>query len=361
MALLIVVALMASVFVGCSQEPETTEENNVEKENTTTEETNEEKEAEEVAAVDTRKVFVTPEWVKSVIDGQQPESENYIILEASWGTADDSPDYNTGHIPGAIHVNTDSIEEGPIWNIRSAEEVEQAMLDLGITKDTVVIIYSTDPSAGPRVSYTYLWAGVENVKMLDGGLGGWTSAGYDLETEANEPTPATEFGVEVPANPQYWLSLEDTANKLEEDDNFRLVSIRSYEEFAGETSGYSYIPKAGEPKGAVWGKAGSDPSHMEDYVHEDGTYISMEEMEELWADLDFSTENEISFYCGTGWRATIPFLIMYENGYDTMSMYDGGWNEWQMNDELPVQVGDPNSDDVVYTTVGELSDNKAAQ
>ncbi len=148
---------------------------------------------------------------------------------------------------------------------------------------------------------------------------------------------------------------------MNEDENFRLVSIRSYAEFNGETSGYTYIDKAGEPKGAVWGKAGSDPYHMEDYTHDDGTYITMDEMKELWKDLDFTLENHLSFYCGTGWRATIPFLIMYENGYTNMSLYDGGWYQWQMNDELPVQVGDPSTGKVVYTTVGELPNDKAAK
>ena len=36
-------------------------------------------------------------------------------------------------------------------------------------------------------------------------------------------------------------------------DNFKLVSIRSEAEWLGETSGYSYIDRAGEPEGAIWG------------------------------------------------------------------------------------------------------------
>ncbi len=237
------------------------------------------------------------------------------------------------------------------------------MLELGITKDTTAILYGSDPSGTARVAYAYIWAGVDNVKVLDGSLNAWTKAGYELETTENFGVPATEFGAKVPVNPEFWLSIEETDKKLREDSNFRLVSIRSYEEFNGETSGYSYIDKAGEPKGAVWGgKGGSDPYHMEDYTHEDGSYITMDEMKELWEGLDFTLDNELSFYCGTGWRASIPFLIMYENGYTNMSMYDGGWYQWQMDDDLPVQVGDPNKGEVIYTTVGgELPNDKAAK
>lgn len=235
------------------------------------------------------------------------------------------------------------------------------MLELGITKDKTVILYGSDVSGTARVAYAYLWAGVENVKILDGSLDAWTKAGFKLETTANTATAATDFGVKVPAHPEYWTSIEDAAKRLNEDPNFRLVSIRSEKEFLGETSGYSYIDKAGEPKGAVWGKAGSDPYHMEDYTHEDGTYITMDEMKELWKGLDFTLDNHLAFYCGTGWRATIPFLVMYENGYTNMSLYDGGWYQWQMNDDLPVQIGDPNTGNVVYTTVGELPNDKAAK
>lgn len=360
LTLLLIVVLMAGVFVGCTQEPKDSG-NALVSEEQGDKDSQDKDYVDKVEAVGIKKVFVSPQWVKSVIDGEQEESKNYIILEASWGTANDSPDYNTGHISGAVHVDIASIEGEPYWNLKSPEEVEQAMLDLGITKDTNVILYGSDVSGTARVAYAYLWAGVENVKILDGSLNAWTKAGYELETTANNPTPATEFGVTVPAHPEYWLSVEDVAEKLEKDSNFKLVSIRSYEEFNGETSGYSYIDKAGEPKGAVWGKAGSDPYHMEDYVHEDGTYITMDEMKELWKDLDFTLENELSFYCGTGWRASIPFLIMYENGYTNMNMYDGGWYQWQMDDNLPVQVGDPNMEEVQYTTVGDLPNDKAAK
>ncbi len=317
--------------------------------------------AVKVQAVDAKKVFVKPDWVKSVIDGDQPESAKYVILEANWGTADESPDYNKGHLPGAVHVDIASIEGEPYWNIKTPAEVEKAMLDMGIDKDTTVILYGADVSGTARVAYAYLWAGVNNVKVLDGSLGAWNKAGYSLETTANAPKPAKSFGATVPVHPEYWTSIEDAAKKVTEDPNFKLVSIRSYKEFNGETSGYSYIDKAGEPKGAVWGKAGSDPYHMEDYTNEDGTYITMDEMKELWKGLDFTLENHLAFYCGTGWRATIPFLIMYESGYTNMSLYDGGWFQWQMNNDLPVQVGDPKTGKVEYTTVGSLPNDKAAK
>ena len=339
-SLLLTAVLSLGVLTGCSSKEEAKEAD-----------TNTEKVTAE--AVDTKTVFVTPEWVQSVIDGNQKESENYVIGEVSWGTYKDSPSYTKGHIPGAIHINTDSVEEGPVWNILSPEKIEKSMLENGITKDTTVILYG-DPSAAGRVAFTYLWAGVENVKMLNGEIEAWEKAGYKTETDVVEAKKAEDFGTKVPAHPEYCLSIEDTKEKLK-DENFKLVSIRSEDEFLGKTSGYAYINKAGEPEGAVWG------FDTDRYVNEDGTCINMEQMKKLWNECDFSADNELSFYCGTGWRACVPWLICYENGMTNMTVFDGGWNEWQMDDSNPVQVGDPASDDCVHTTVGELSNDKAAK
>lgn len=352
---LLCTAMATALIAGCGKQEDSKAEDNK-----TTEESQEEnKEKSNVKAdpVDQTKVYVSPEWVQSVIDGNQEESSDYVILECSWGEETDSPSYTTGHITGAYHMNTDSVESEEFWNIRTPEEIETLMLDYGITKDTTVICYgeSGTVSADDRIALAFLWAGVENVKCLDGGMEAWTEAGYETESESNEPEAAEDFGTEVPAHPEYILSIDEVKDKLENDDNFKLVSIRSEAEFLGETSGYNYIDRAGEPKGAIWGRDTDDGS----YNNEDGTTVGIDVLEGYLKESGASLENELSYYCGTGWRAAIPFLIMYENDYTNMTLFDGGWYQWQMDDTNPVQVGDPASEDCEYTTVGDLSTDKA--
>lgn len=310
-----------------------------------------------VEAVDKTKVYVTPQWVDSLINGLQEESKDYVILECSWGEQADAEMYKKGHLPGAVHMNTDSVEEEVDWNIRKPDEIEKLLKDYGITKDTTVLCYSDTPemSADDRVAFMLLWAGVENVKCLDGGLDAWKKAGYALETDINEPKATDkEFGATIPVHPEYIISIDDVKKELADNSNFRLVSIRSKDEFLGKTSGYSYIDRAGEPKGAVWGHDTDDKS----YNNADGTIVGLDKLEEYLAESGSSIDNDIAFYCGTGWRASVPFLIAYENGHIT-KLYDGGWFVWQKDPSNEVQVGDPASDDVVYTTVGELSTDKA--
>lgn len=284
------------------------------------------------APVEKQRVYVSADWVKSVIDGNQSQSSNYVILEASWG--EPSADYKKAHIPGALHINTDLIEEPNYWNVRTPEEIEQVMKDFGISKDTAVIIYG-EPSPAARVALTFLWAGVEEVHILDGNLKAWTDMGYATSNNDEKATPIEDIGVKVPAHPEYIISLPEQIIEKQKDPNFKLVSIRSWDEFIGKISGYSYIEKVGEPKGAVWGRDEFD------YVDDNGKVISIDEAQKIWNEWGVTKDNEISFYCGTGWRAAIPFLIAYQEGWTNVTLFDGGWYVWQMNPELPIQLGDP--------------------
>lgn len=284
------------------------------------------------APVEKQRVYVTADWVKSVIDGNQSQSSNYVILEASWG--EPSADYKKAHIPGALHINTDLIEEPNYWNVRTPQEIEQVMKDFGISKDTAVIIYG-EPSPAARVAVTFLWAGVEEVHILDGNLKAWTDMGYATSNNDEKATPIEDVRVKVPAHPEYIISLPEQIIEKQKDPNFKLVSIRSWDEFIGKISGYSYIEKVGEPKGAVWGRDEFD------YVDDNGKVISIDEAQKIWNEWGVTKDNEISFYCGTGWRAAIPFLIAYQEGWTNVTLFDGGWYVWQMNPELPIQLGDP--------------------
>lgn len=317
------IATMVTVFVaGCASKTEST--------------TNSSADTKTVKAVAKSKVFVSADWVKSVIDGKQPESKDYKIIEASWGPVNEAKDYKAAHIPGAVHLNTDDIEEPTYWNIRTGDEIKKVMTNYGITKDTTVIVYGSD-SGATRVAFVCLWAGVENVKVIDGGLSTWTKAGYATNKDIENAQATTkDFGVAIPAHPEYVLSMpEDVKAEITKNDKFRLVSIRSLDEFEGKKSGYSYIKRAGEPQGALWG-------HDEtDYRNADGTFIAFDKAVAMWKEQGVTKDNEIAFYCGTGWRATIPWLMAYENGWNNVKLYDGGWFVWQMDPNNPVQAISP--------------------
>jgi len=107
-------------------------------------------------------------------------------------------------------LDTDAIEESTYWNIRTGDEIKKVMAEYGITKNTTVIIYGDDSqtsdSGAFRVAFACLWAGVENVKVLDGGLNAWTKAGYATKTGIETPKATTEnFGVTMRMEPLFHL------------------------------------------------------------------------------------------------------------------------------------------------------------
>ena len=312
-------------------------------------------EAKDLAEVKTETVYVGPEYVKELMDS----GKDVVVLEAAWGKVEQDEAYNKAHILGAFHVNTDDIEEDETWNFRTPEEIGKLLKSYGITKDTKVVCYGNSPenAADDRLATVLLWAGVEDVKNLSGGIDAWTKAGYETETKVNQPVATDkDFGVKIPAHPEYILSIDEVKEKQKDDPKFKLVSIRSKDEFLGKTSGYSYIDRAGEPLGAVWGHDTDDGS----YNNPDGSIVSLDKLESYLGESGVSLEkNDVAFYCGTGWRASVPFLIAHENGYKNAYLYDGGWYVWQMDGENKVQLGEPGSSDYKEVLVKDLSTDKA--
>ena len=148
LSVLLSVAVAATLAAGCSSNPDDAEkapENTADEQK---EDTDAADDTSDVEPVEQRTVYVTPEWVKSAMDGNQAGYEDAVIAEVTYtGVLDDSESYKKGHIPGAILVGDTEVEdaegtEEKPYNLLTPEEVESYMLSHGITKDTKVIIAS---------------------------------------------------------------------------------------------------------------------------------------------------------------------------------------------------------------------------
>lgn len=287
---------------------------------------------------------VSPEWINEVIQGKKPETynnDNFMVFEVSWGPIEKAEGYKKEHIPGAYHFNTDWVENAPVWNFSEPKVVEANLLKAGITANKTIILYSDDHSAAYRVFLALKWMGVNDVRVLNGNLARWKDKGFSVETKVNTPTPETKFGVNnIPANPQYVIEMPEDAIKMQKE-GLKLISNRSWEEYTGQISGYDYIPGKGEPLGAIWGFSGVDASNMSDYLDPDGTLRNPKEIFDLWKTQKILKGDKLAFYCGTGWRASIPWFMTQVAGWEDTYVYDGGWNAWQMNPKNPVQTGAP--------------------
>ena len=173
---------------------------------------------------------------------------------------------------------------------------------------------------------------------MNGGLKAWKEAGFETETTANTPKEATNFGVNIPAHPEYDISrAKDVAEKVK-NEGLKLVSIRSWDEYTGKTSGYDYIEKAGETTGAIFRFSRETKADVNDYYDPDGTLRNPQEIYNLWKVQGIQETDKIALYCGTGWRNAVPWFMTQLTGRANTYFYDGGWNDWQLDGTLPVDI-----------------------
>ena len=299
--------------------------------------------------------LVPAEWVKALISGEKPKKikENKVVIcHAHYRNRDA---YLSGHIPGAIDMDTLALESPETWNRRSPEEIEQALLQHGITADTTVVIYGKfmfpknddafpGSAAGDigaiRCAWIMMYAGVKDVRVLNGGFQSWQDAGYTIETTDVEKIPEQNFGASIPVHPELIIDIEK-AKEFLASENSELVSVRSWPEYIGEVSGYNYIEKKGRIPGSVFGNCGSDAYHMENYRNLDHTTREYHEIEALWKSAGITPDKQLAFYCGTGWRGSEACYNAWLMGWPNVSVFDGGWFEWSNNPDNPYETGIP--------------------
>lgn len=280
--------------------------------------------------------------VKDLLDGKTPETftpgQPVKMIEASWG--EEAESYAKGHLPGAVHINTDAVEPPPAWMLADDATLKQVVLANGISKNDTVIVSSEFQMAAYRVALVLRYAGVEDVRVLNGGTAAWVKAGYALETDSVKPTAITDFGGPFPGNPGIVVTIPELQEELKKP-TFTLVDNRTWEEYIGKSSGYSYHDKMGRIPGAVFGYAGKTDANSLDYFRNiDDTMRNADEILALWTEGGINLNNHLSFMCGSGWRAAEVLFYANVAGLDNVSLYSDGWIGWS-NAGLPSEMGEP--------------------
>jgi thiosulfate/3-mercaptopyruvate sulfurtransferase len=234
------------------------------------------------------------------------------------------------HIPGAQYLDTAELESPPLWNKRDDATLLALFASLGIARDTTVVLYGRNMLAPARVAWMLLYAGVRDVRLLDGGLDAWRRAGHACAHGPGAVRQAlASFGCRAPARPALHVNLEQARGLLHEGGAI-LASIRTRAEAQGEVSGYSYIAARGDIPGARWGRAGvdGDVNSMSAYQRADGRSVPLASIASMWRSAGITPAMPVVFYCGTGWRASLAFFYAYAMGWQDIAVFDGGWLEW---------------------------------
>ncbi len=299
--------------------------------------------------------LVSPEWVNALVHGGDPDeyrNDRYLVCHAHYRNRDA---YLSGHVPGAVDMDTLALESPETWNRRSPGELTAALEQHGITADTTVVLYgkfmhpdNADDFPGSaaghigaiRLAFIMMYAGVKDVRVLNGGYRSWEDSGYEKSMEDVAKRPVVSFGAQIPSRPELAVDTPEAKEMLRADDA-DLVCVRSYPEYIGEVSGYNYIKQKGRIPGAVFANCGSDAYHMENYRNLDHTTREYHEIAEIWNRSGIVPEKHLAFYCGTGWRGSEAWFNAFLMGWPRVSVYDGGWFEWSSDPGNPFETGEP--------------------
>lgn len=253
------------------------------------------------------------------------------VLDVRWrlDRPDGRSEYLEGHIPGAIYVNLDAdlAHHGEPGDGRhplpSAEQFEATVRSWGINNgDTVVVYDNLKNLSSARAWWLLRYAGLSDVRILDGSLRAWTDAEYPLGT--GEAAPVTPGSATVAYGGLPALTIDEVLPFGAEN---ILLDARAGERYRGEVEPID--PRAGHIPGAI-----SAPTT--ENVDAAGRFLSAEELRARFEGLGAS--ETVGVYCGSGVTASHQAVALTLAGF-TPVVYPGSWSQWSNHPELPVATG----------------------
>lgn len=288
-------------------------------------------------------LLLPPTILKQLLEGNWPETfersrRPVKFVEVSWG--EENASYSKGHVPGSFHVNTDHFEPPPAWMLGNPEVLGRFANQYGFQANDTVVISGEDPTASYRLAIVLRYMGVKDVRVLNGGFAAWKAAKYPIETTRNQPPIASSFGTRIPSRPRLIDDLARAKSGLATPATFALVDTRTWSEFTGETSGYTYHSHKGRIPGSIYGQADfKGTNSLTPYRNIDNTMRNADEIRELWKKSGIDPEKHLSFLCGSGWRAAEVLTFAQVMGLSNVSLYSDGWIGWSNDPRNPVESG----------------------
>ena len=232
-------------------------------------------------------------------------------------------EYLTGHVPGAVWV------DHAAWSKTFAKgdkaEWASRIGALGIGKDTKVIVYDASQNKdAARIWWILRYWGVEDVRLLNGGWGGWKSAGGEINKELTE---VTAVKAELTDQTDRLATKGDLLKAIEKKSLGQLVDARSEGEYCGETT-------TAQRNGSI-----PDAKHLEwsDTIDKKtGRFKTAAELTKLFEAAGIDPTKPATTYCQSGGRASVMAFVLELVGGAKAKNYYASWAEWGNDDKTPV-------------------------
>ena len=236
--------------------------------------------------------------------------------------------YESGHIPGAVFVELRTELAGPRTGTNGSNPLPEpsvfasALRRWGIDGSKPVVVYGDRgmPSPG-RAWWVLRWAGVPDVRILEGGYEAWIAAGGEIAVGAGELGASESDAAEPDAAEQNTaaphlrdLSADEAAQYASEG---RLLDLRDVD----LTVASPEHPDGGHIPGAI-----RFPYH--ELFTAEGAFASSQTIERLLRQSGVDREHgPIGLTCGGGVAASLGAFALTALGYET-AVHIGSWSEW---------------------------------
>jgi thiosulfate/3-mercaptopyruvate sulfurtransferase len=256
-----------------------------------------------------------------------------VLLDVRWALGDDRgrERYLDGPLPGAVFVDLDTeladppSPEAGRHPLPSLQRLQAAARRWGISDGDRVVAYDDSGGmAAARAWWLLRWAGLTDVRLLDGGLAAWRAVGGPVEAGEVVPAPGsvTLTGGGMPTLTADEAAALPAAGGV-------LLDARAAERYRGEVEPID--PRAGHVPGAR-----SAPTAAT--LGPDGTFLPVAVLSERFAAVGAVAGARVGVYCGSGVTAAHEVAALAAAGIEA-ALWPGSWSQWSADPARPVAVG----------------------
>ncbi len=274
--------------------------------------------------------IISPAEANKLIEDADP-AKRPIVLDTRGGYKD----YFRGHLPTAHHINFDTLrgtDNGVPVQYLPEDITKVLLVRAGIDKNRLHLIYATGEKlpndeilSASMVAFVLEKYGVQNIRIVDGGLPAWKAAKFPLTQEyfGNPKGLLPEKG-----NPEISLNVDDVLKRKPE---AILVDARPINEYLGDDE--------------IWLRKGHIPGaisfHWARLMETENTHAFLP-FEKVKAELEaaeLKSDKEILVYCGTSREGSLlRFYLKHVAKYPNVRLYEGSWKEYASLKKYPVET-----------------------